>query len=77
VLRLPAGDPSHRADGGARIRSIVGVLAVISIVYGAFVAMAQTDLKKLIAYSSVNHMGYVMLGIAAASTGVGGLIDHR
>ncbi len=47
--------------------SIVGVLAVVSIVYGAFVSMAQVDLKRLIAYSSVNHMGYVMLGIAAAA----------
>ena len=44
----------------------VAILALISIVYGAFVAMAQTDLKKLIAYSSVNHMGYVTLGVAAA-----------
>ena len=40
--------------------------ALISIVYGALVAMAQTDFKRLIAYSSVSHMGYVMLGIAAA-----------
>ncbi|MEQ8764275.1 MAG: NADH-quinone oxidoreductase subunit M [Planctomycetota bacterium] len=40
-------------------------LAVISILYGAFVAMAQTDLKKLVAYSSVSHMGYVILGLAA------------
>jgi len=45
---------------------IIGILALISIVYGALVSMAQTDLKRLIAYSSVNHMGYVMLGIAAA-----------
>ena len=45
----------------------VAVLAVIGAVYGAMVAMAQTDLKKLIAYSSVNHMGYVMLAIAAAA----------
>jgi len=46
---------------------IVAVLAVIGAVYGALVAMAQTDLKKLIAYSSVNHMGYVMLAVAAAA----------
>jgi NADH-quinone oxidoreductase subunit M len=46
---------------------IVGLLALISIVYGALVSMAQWDLKKLIAYSSVNHMGYVMLGVAAAA----------
>jgi len=44
----------------------LAVLALISIIYGALVAMAQKDLKKLIAYSSVSHMGYVILGIAAA-----------
>ncbi|MEN6372239.1 MAG: NADH-quinone oxidoreductase subunit M [Armatimonadota bacterium] len=44
----------------------IAVLALISIIYGALVAMAQKDLKKLIAYSSVSHMGYVILGIAAA-----------
>lgn len=44
----------------------IAILALISIIYGAAVSLAQTDLKKLIAYSSVNHMGYVMLGIAAA-----------
>lgn len=43
-------------------------LGAIAIVYGAFVCVAQTDLKRLIAYSSVSHMGYVMLGIGAAST---------
>ncbi len=43
----------------------VAVLAVISIVYGAFVAMAQKDFKKLVAYSSVSHMGYVMLGVSS------------
>jgi NADH-quinone oxidoreductase subunit M len=41
----------------------VGVLAVIGIVYGAIVAMMQTDVKRLVAYSSVSHMGFVMLGI--------------
>ncbi len=46
---------------------LIGVLAGISIVYGALVAMAQTDFKRLIAYSSVNHMGYVILGVAAAA----------
>ena len=46
---------------------VVATLATISIVYGALVAMAQWDLKRLIAYSSVNHMGYVILGVAAAA----------
>lgn len=40
------------------------VIAVINIVYGALCALAQTDMKKMVAYSSVNHMGYCLLGIA-------------
>ena len=46
---------------------LVMVLAVIGIVYGALVAMVQTDVKKLVAYSSVSHMGFVMLGLAAGT----------
>jgi NADH-quinone oxidoreductase subunit M len=42
----------------------VALFGVINIVYGAFTAMAQTDFKKLVAYSSISHMGYVILGIA-------------
>jgi NADH-quinone oxidoreductase subunit M len=45
----------------------IGIFAMINIVYGAFAAMAQTDFKKLVAYSSVSHMGYVILGIAVWS----------
>ena len=44
------------------------VIAVINIVYGALCAMAQTDMKKMVAYSSVNHMGYCLLGIAGMTT---------
>src|SRR5262249_48593513 len=43
---------------------LVGTIAVINVVYGAFSAMAQTDLKYVVAYSSVSHMGLVMLGAA-------------
>jgi NADH-quinone oxidoreductase subunit M len=43
----------------------LGVLAVIGIIYGALVAMVQPDLKKLVAYSSVSHLGFVVLGICA------------
>lgn len=39
-------------------------IGVISIIYGAFAALAQTDLKRLVAYSSVSHMGYVLIGLA-------------
>ena len=42
----------------------VALMGVISILYGALCAMAQTDFKRLVAYSSISHMGYVMLGIA-------------
>ncbi|MEX1207312.1 MAG: NADH-quinone oxidoreductase subunit M [Acidimicrobiia bacterium] len=43
---------------------IIAVLAVIAIIYGALACLAQTDLKRLIAFSSVGHMGFVMLGIS-------------
>jgi NADH-quinone oxidoreductase subunit M len=53
------------APAGAYDWSIwVAILGVFSILYGALVAMAQTDFKKLVAYSSVSHMGYVTLGMA-------------
>ncbi|MBX3044010.1 MAG: NADH-quinone oxidoreductase subunit M [Candidatus Kapabacteria bacterium] len=43
--------------------SIISTLAVIGIIYGALVAMVQTDIKRLVAYSSVSHLGFVVLGI--------------
>jgi NADH-quinone oxidoreductase subunit M len=46
---------------------LLATLSVIAIVYGALVAMVQPDMKKLVAYSSVSHMGFVILGIAAAN----------
>jgi len=46
---------------------LVSALSVVAIVYGAFVAMAQTDFKKMIAYSSVSHMGFVTLGLASGT----------
>jgi NADH-quinone oxidoreductase subunit M len=55
-----------------RFAPALGILAVVSILYGALVAMAQTNIKRLIAYTSVNHMGYVILGLAAAGWGLSG-----
>jgi NADH-quinone oxidoreductase subunit M len=46
---------------------ILIAIAAINIVYGALCAMAQTDMKKMVAYSSVNHMGYCLLGVAGVS----------
>ncbi len=43
------------------------VLGVVSALYGAFAALAQSDLKRLIAYTSVNHMGYIIVGVAIAA----------
>lgn len=48
-------------------RDFMVALAVINIVYGALCALAQTDLKKMVAYSSVSHMGFILLGLAAAT----------
>ncbi|MDQ3937087.1 MAG: NADH-quinone oxidoreductase subunit M, partial [Chloroflexota bacterium] len=49
-------------DGAMDYAPIIGVLAVVAIIYGALCCLAQTDLKRLIAFSSVGHMGFVMLG---------------
>jgi NADH-quinone oxidoreductase subunit M len=57
---------------GARLAApVLGVLAVAAIVVGSLVCLAQTELKRLIAYSSVSHMGFVVLGVATLSgTGI-------
>jgi len=55
---------SGLGDGGFPLLPLIGT---ISIVYAAMVCLGQTDLKKLIAYSSVSHMGFVLLGISAMS----------
>jgi NADH-quinone oxidoreductase subunit M len=55
-------------DAAVSFSPLIGVLAVIGIVYGALVSLVQPDLKKLVAYSSVSHLGFVMLGIAAFTT---------
>jgi NADH-quinone oxidoreductase subunit M len=54
---------------------LLGALGTLNIVYGALCAMAQTDYKKLIAYSSISHMGYVMLGMATfTAAGINGAV---
>jgi len=52
-------------DAAIKAAPIMQTLAVIGIVYGACLALAQSDLKKLVAYSSISHLGYVMLGLFA------------
>ena len=54
---------------------LLAVLGTWNIIYGAFCAMAQTDMKKMVAYSSISHMGYVMLGMATfTSRGITGAV---
>jgi NADH-quinone oxidoreductase subunit M len=52
-------------DAARSLAGLIALFGVINVLYGAFVAMAQTDLKKMIANSSVSHMGYVLIGLAA------------
>src|ERR1044072_8901290 len=57
------------------VRKVMIVLSIIGIIYGALVAMAQKDVKKLVAYSSVSHLGFVMLGLFALNpNGINGAV---
>ena len=47
---------------------VIGIFGAINIIYGAFCALAQKDLKKMVAYSSISHMGYVLLGLSAGNS---------
>jgi NADH-quinone oxidoreductase subunit M len=58
-------------DQAARFAPVLAFFGLLAIVFGAFAALGQTDFKKLVAYSSVNHMGFVVIGIAAAAFALG------
>ena len=58
-------------DAFAQYALPVALLGLLGVLYGALLALAQSDLKRLVAYTSVNHMGYVVIGVAAAAaTGI-------
>ena len=61
---LPSAEDKH-------LTWMVAIVGLVSMVYGAFAAMAQKDFKRLVAYSSVSHMGYVLLGVGAMSAAAG------
>ena len=60
-------------DQSQQFAWVLVILGVVSVLYGAVVTMRQTDLKRLIAYSSVSHMGLVMLGLGSVGVSGGGL----
>lgn len=62
-------------DAGYDLVWVVCSIGVISMVYGAFAALAQTDFKRMVAYSSVSHMGYVVLGLGVWSATAGSVFD--
>ena len=55
-------------EGLEQWRTVIAILATIGILYGALVALAQRDLKFVVGYSSVNHMGFVLLGLVTLNT---------
>jgi NADH-quinone oxidoreductase subunit M len=68
-------------DGARQWAPAIGILATIGIIYGALACLAQTDMKRLIAFSSVAHMGFTMLGISTMTdfgfnAAVFGMISH-
>lgn len=68
-------------DAAKSLATFVSILAVIGIIYGAVCALIQTDIKRLVAYSSVSHLGFVVLGIFAftdqsVSGGVLQMVNH-
>ena len=71
MIRMAVGMFPSRAQEYAWV---LAVIAIISVIYGAVVTVRQTDLKRLIAFSSISHMGYVLLGISSV-VGVGGTVS--
>jgi NADH-quinone oxidoreductase subunit M len=72
---LPAATLAPLFEGYSVAFVLLAALGTVNIIYGAICAMAQTDLKKLVAYSSISHMGYVMLGMAAfTDQGINGAV---
>jgi NADH-quinone oxidoreductase subunit M len=72
LMRIPY---SIFPEGAVHYAWWIGLFGIIAIIYGAFNALAMSDLKKLIAYSSISHMGFVLLGLASVtSEGVSGAL---
>src|SRR5579885_2503950 len=66
---LPWSNPESRLMGPGWL-GVVAVIAAVTMTYGNFAALAQTNLKRMLAYSSIAHAGYILVGVAAASVAV-------
>jgi NADH-quinone oxidoreductase subunit M len=64
-------------EGAMLFAPALGIFAAINVLWGAGASMIQRDMKKMIAYSSVSHMGYVLLGVAAASVAGATAVNYR
>jgi NADH-quinone oxidoreductase subunit M len=74
LIRIPM---SMMPETFARYAPVLGLFALASILWGAFVALGQSNMKRRIAYTSINHMGYAVLGIAAAGSLFAGAAGAR
>jgi NADH-quinone oxidoreductase subunit M len=64
-------------EGASLFAPALGIFAAINVLWGAGASMVQRDMKKMIAYSSVSHMGYVLLGVAGAAAVTGASVGYR
>ena len=71
IIRIAVGMFPYEAQ---KYAWLLALLAVVSVLYGAFVTLRQTDLKRLVAFSSISHMGYVLLGVSSV-VGVNGAVS--
>ena len=67
-LAIPIGFIGNTAPILTSLLQLIGLLCIVGIIYGALVAWVQQDIKKLVAYSSVSHLGFCVLGLAALNT---------
>lgn len=74
MIRLPL---AMMQETFARYALAVAIVALVAILYGALVALGQSNLKRRIAYTSINHMGYTVLGIAVAAAALGDNVAAR
>ena len=66
----PLVEPVRRASSGPGWIGIVAVIAAVTMTYGNFAALAQRNFKRMLAYSSIAHAGYILVGVAAAGVSI-------